>query len=173
MVYLIVLLAVLSRFIPHLPNFSPVYGALLFGGAHLRKRDSIWFPLVLLGTSDFVLTNLVYHMRIGWGELIQLVAFAVIALIGWSLRTRVTFGRLSLACLAAPTAFYLISNFGVWLGWHSYPPTSAGLLECYVAAIPFYGRSLASTIVFALILFGLREFHARHKQPLHPGLEAR
>lgn len=41
MVYLIVLLAVLARFIPHIPNFSPVYGALLFGGAHLRKRDSI------------------------------------------------------------------------------------------------------------------------------------
>ena len=26
MVYLIVLLSVLARFIPHIPNFSPVYG---------------------------------------------------------------------------------------------------------------------------------------------------
>jgi len=43
MVYLIVLLAVLARFIPHIPNFSPVYGALLFGGAHLRKRDPSGF----------------------------------------------------------------------------------------------------------------------------------
>jgi hypothetical protein len=61
MVYLIVLLAVLARFIPHMPNFSPVYGALLFGGAHLRKRDSIWFPLLLLDASDFVLTTFIYR----------------------------------------------------------------------------------------------------------------
>jgi hypothetical protein len=173
MVYLIVLLAVLARFIPHLPNFSPVYGALLFGGAHLKKRDSIWFPLLLLGASDFVLTNLIYHMSIGWGELIQLVAFAAIALIGWSLRARLTLRQFSLACLAAPTAFYLISNFGVWLGWHSYPSTSAGLLACYIAAIPFYGRSLVSTFVFAAILFGMREYFARHPRTLGRGAAIR
>ena len=117
MVYLIVLLAVLARFIPHIPNFSPVYGALLFGGARLRKRDSIWFPLVLLGASDVVLTNVIYRMSIGWAELIQIVAFAAIAMIGWLLRPRVTLLRFSFACAAGPTAFYLISDFGVWLGW--------------------------------------------------------
>ena len=129
MVYLIVLLAVLARFIPHIPNFSPVYGALLFGGAHLRKRESIWFPLVLLGASDFVLTTVIYRMSIGWGELVQIAAFAAIAMIGWLLRPRVTLRRFSFACVAGPTAFYLISNFGVWLGWHMYPPTWAGLFD--------------------------------------------
>jgi len=48
MIYMIIALAILARFIPHIPNFSPVYGALLFGGARLKKWDSIWFPLVLL-----------------------------------------------------------------------------------------------------------------------------
>jgi hypothetical protein len=163
MVYLIVLLAVLARFIPHIPNFSPVYGALLFGGARLRKRDSIWFPLVLLGASDVVLTNVIYRMSIGWAELIQIVAFAAIAMIGWLLRPRVTPRRFSFACVAGPTAFYLISNFGVWLGWHTYPPTLAGLVQCYVAGIPFYGYSLGSTFLFAGVLFGVYEFYrARH-----------
>lgn len=166
MAYLIVLLAVLSRFIPHVPNFSPVYGALLFGGAHLKKRDSIWFPLILLGASDFVLTNLIYHMSIGWAELIQLAAFAAIILMGWLLRQKITLRHFSLACLAAPTVFYLISNFGVWLGWHSYPPTWAGLIECYVAAIPFYGYSLASTFLFAGVLFAVQEFYARRARHL-------
>jgi len=168
MVYLIVLLAVLARFIPHIPNFSPVYGALLFGGAHLRKRDSIWFPLVLLGASDFVLTKVIYRMSIGWAELIQIVAFAAIAMIGWMLRARVTLRRFSFACVAGPTAFYLISNFGVWLGWHTYPPTLAGLVQCYVAGIPFYGYSLGSTFLFAGVLFGVYEFYrARHVHNAH------
>ncbi len=172
MVYLIVLLAVLARFIPHIPNFSPVYGALLFGGAHLRKRDSIWFPLVLLGASDFVLTNLIYHMSIGWAEMIQLAAFASITLIGWSLRPRVTLRRFSFACVAGPTAFYLISNIGVWLVWHTYPPTWAGLVQCYVAAIPFYGYSLGSTFLFAAVLFGLYEFYTRRIRYLQSAAKA-
>ncbi len=168
MVYLIVLLAVLARFIPHIPNFSPVCGALLFGGAHLRKRDSIWFPLVLLGASDFVLTHVIYRMSFGWTELFQIAAFAAMTMTGWLLRRRVTLRRFSFACVAGPTAFYLISNFGVWLGWHTYPPTWAGLVQCYVAGIPFYGYSLGSTFLFAGMLFGVHEsYRARHVHNVH------
>jgi len=160
MAYLIIVLSVLSRFVPHVWNFSPVYGALLFGGANLKKRDSVWFPVLLLGVSDIVLTNFIYHMNIGWEELIQMAAFASIAVMGWTLRGRFTASRFTLACLGAPTAFYLISNFGVWLGFHTYPPTWSGLVACYVAAIPFYGRSLASTVLFAGIFFAARQLHA-------------
>jgi hypothetical protein len=171
MVYLIILLAVLARFIPHVPNFSPVYGALLFGGARLKKRDSIWFPVVLLAASDFVLTTFVYHLRIGWVELVQIAAFGSIAAIGWSLRQRVTLMRLSIAGVGGATAFYLISNFGVWLGWRMYPPTWAGLVQCYVAGIPFYGYSLLSTVLFSAVLFGLYEFYSRRGR--HVPAEAR
>jgi hypothetical protein len=90
MVYGMIGLAVLTRFIPHLPHFSPVYGALLLGGAHLKKRDSVWFPVLLLGARNVVLTNFVYHMSIGRGELIQMVAFASLAMTGWILRKRFT-----------------------------------------------------------------------------------
>lgn len=163
MVYMIIVLAILARFIPHVPNFSPVYAALLFGGARLKKWDSIWFPLPLLAGSDLVLTRFVYHLGIGWGELIQIAAFAAIAMTGWLLRRKTTWPRFTLACAAGPTVFYLISNFGVWLGWQNYPRTLAGLIDCYAAGIPFYGRSLVSTALFAAVLFGLYEFYAmRH-----------
>lgn len=170
MVYVIIVLAVLARFIPHVHNFSPVYGALLLGGAHLKKRDSVWFPVLLLGVSDIVLTNLIYGMNIGWAELIQMAAFASIAMTGWILRQRFTPLRFGLACFGGPTAFYLISNFGVWIGFHSYPPTWQGLIACYISGIPFYGRSLASTILFATILFGMQHLRSvylersRHSQ---------
>jgi uncharacterized protein DUF6580 len=160
MVYLIIVFAVLTRFIPHLPNFSPVYGALLFGGANLKKRSSVWFPTVILGASDIVLTKFIYHMNVGWEELIQMAAFASIAMTGWILRKRFSVGRLAFACLAAPTAFYLISDFGVWLGFNSYPHTWAGLVACYVAAIPFQGRITASTVLFAGILFGVQQIYS-------------
>jgi hypothetical protein len=109
MSYIVVLFAVLTRFIPHMPNFSPVFGALLFGGAHLKPRDAIWYPLALLSASDVVLTTVVYgmRMRIGWGQAVTWVGFAVVALIGYWLRNRETLRNIGIAALAGPTAFFL------------------------------------------------------------------
>jgi len=163
MTYLILTLAVVARFIPHPANFSPVYGALLFGGAYLRKRDSIWFPLCLLALSDVVLNRFVYHVGIGvgWTEGVQLAAFAAVALIGWSLRQKLTARRWVTAVLAGPTVFFLISNFAVWLGFRMYPASWTGLVGCYVAGLPFYGSTLVSGVLASALLFGGYELYRR------------
>jgi len=161
MTYLIVLLTVLTRFAPHPPNFSPVFGALLFGGAHLKNRDSVWYPVALLAVSDVVLTTQVYRMQLGWTQLLVWVAFAVVALIGRWLRNRVSVRNVLAAALAGPTAFFLISNFAVWLGWQMYPPTWEGLLACYVAGLPFFRNSLLSSVLFSALLFGAYELYRR------------
>jgi hypothetical protein len=161
MSYLVVLLAVLTRFIPHMPNFSPVFAALLFGGAHLKRRDAIWYPVVLLAVSDFLLTTLVYRMRMGPGQSVTWLAFAVVALIGYWLRKHESVGRVGFAALAGPTAFFVISNFGVWLGWRMYPATWDGLVTCYVAALPFYRNSVVATAAYTALLFGANEIYRR------------
>ncbi len=161
MSYLVVLVAVLTRFLPHVPNFSPVFAALLFGGAHLKRRDSIWYPVALLAASDVMLTTLVYRMRLGWGQSITWLGFAVVALIGYWLRKRESVGRIGFAALAGPTAFFLISNFGVWLAAHLYPATWDGLVTCYVAALPFYRNSLLSSVVYTALLFGANAIYQR------------
>lgn len=161
MTYLIVLLAVLARFAPHPPNFSPVYGALLFGGAYLRRRDFLWFPLVVLAASDYLLTAFLYRMPFGWGEIADLVAFAAVVLVGRAFCRKISLPTIGAAALAGPTAFFLISNFGVWLGWRMYPPTWAGLMACYAAAVPFFGSSLVSSVLFTGLLFGGYELYRR------------
>ena len=65
--------------------------------------------------------------------------------------------RVPVGSLAASTLFFLISNFGVWLaGW--YGMTAAGLLSCYINAIPFYAYSLVGDLAFSVILFGVWEW---------------
>jgi hypothetical protein len=161
MTYLLVLIAVLTRFIPHMPNFSPVFGALLFGGVHLKRRDAIWYPVALLAASDVVLTTLVYRMRFGWEQSVTWLGFTVVALIGYWLRKRETVARSSFAVLAGPTCFFLISNLGVWLGGRMYPETWRGLLTCYVAALPFYRNSLLASVAYSALLFGAHEIYRR------------
>ncbi|PYY02158.1 MAG: hypothetical protein DMG63_01435 [Acidobacteria bacterium] len=86
------------------------------GDAHLRKGDLIWFPVILLGISGMVLTNVIYHRNIGWLEIAQMIAFASIALIGQVRRDRRSWGLLLGACMASSLSFFLIINFGYGLG---------------------------------------------------------
>jgi uncharacterized protein DUF6580 len=170
MTYIIVVLAVLARFAPHPPNFTPAFGVLLFGGAYLKKRDSVWFPLVLLAASDLILTTWVYGMKVSWTEPIDWLGFAAIGLLGLWLRNRVSVRNVLGAALAGPALFFLISNFGVWLGFQMYPLSLAGLATCYIAALPFFGNSLAASLLYGGLLFGAYEVwrrrHARARNEL-------
>jgi Family of unknown function (DUF6580) len=161
MIYLIVGLAIAARFIPGAANFSPVYAGLLFGGVYLKKRDSIWFPILLLAGSDLLLNSLFYQTPFQWMQILNWVGFAAIVMVGWWLQKRLSVRNVLVASVAGPSAFFLISNFAVWLGGGLYPPTLGGLAACYVAAVPFYGNSLISGVLFSGILFGAYEFYLR------------
>lgn len=173
MSYVIVLLAVLTRFVPHMWNFSPAFAALLFGGVHLRRRDAIWYPLALLAASDVALTTLVYHMRLEWSQSITWLAFAAVALIGYGLRKRETVAGIAVASVIAPTVFFIVSNFGVWLGWRIYPATWHGLIACYALALPFYQNSLLASIAYTALLFGAYEIYRRRHIGIRTAAQAR
>jgi hypothetical protein len=57
--------------------------------------------------------------------------------------------------------FFLLSNFHVWLGSRTYPQTPAGLLACYVAAVPFAMNMLAANLLYCGLMFGSWELLAR------------
>jgi len=172
MIYLVFVLVVAAGFLmnSHLPGFSPVFGALLFSGARLKKRDAIWFPVMVLGVGDWVLTTQVFHMEVRWGHAITLLAFAAMAWIGGLLRQNLSALRFVGCSVAASAAYFLISNFGVWIGWGIYPRTREGLVACYVAALPYYRTSSLSTLVGGAVLFGGYEFLRRrhHDKQLEP-----
>src|SRR2546428_2148202 len=90
MAYWIFIVAVLVRFVPHPPNFAPVFGALLFGGAFLKRRDSVWVPVALLAVSDILLTTWGYHMRVGWAEPLDWLGVSLIAPIRGRARKRIS-----------------------------------------------------------------------------------
>lgn len=163
MIYLIFVLAVLTRFlfISHVPEFTPVFGALLFAGARLKKRDAIWFPATVLAICDWTLTTRIFHMEMKWEHSLTIVAFAAMAGIGGLLRHKLSVWKFGGAAVAGSTAYFLISNFGVWLGWGLYPHTWQGLATCYIAALPYYRHSLFSTAIVGALLFGVSELISR------------
>lgn len=164
---LLVVLAAFSRLLPHPPNFIPIGAMALFTGAHMGLRPAAFaVPLLAMLVSD-LLIGLHMLMPVVYGS------FALITVLGWAvLRTRRSPWRLGGAALLASTLFYLITNFGVWALGSWYPKTLEGLLACYVAAIPFFGNTIAGDLFFVALLFGgwawlERRVPALQASPLH------
>jgi len=158
---LLVVVASLYRVIPRPVNFAPHIAMALFGGAVIRNK--IWafaLPVFSLFLSD-VLYEILYSYglsdRQGFysGILVTYLLIASITIIGFWIK-RINLQNLALPVLAAPTWFFMVSNFGVWLGGGGLnrPKTWEGLIACYGDAIPFYGNSVLACAVFSTILFG-------------------
>jgi hypothetical protein len=53
--------------------------------------------------------------------------------------------------------FFVVTNFAVWALSPLYAADAAGLLKCYVAALPFLKNMAAGDLFWGLVLFGSYE----------------
>ena len=138
--YLLILLAILSRVVPHPAwfNFTAVGGSLLYFGARRPLRQAI-LPIALLAATDFYLTVYAYNYPFHISDyLITWAWYAGVILLGRALLGQhLSALRLGTAILAAPTSFFLLTNFAAWIGSPLYPQTLAGLGMSYVAGLAF------------------------------------
>lgn len=158
--YLVLLLAALSRFLPHTLhgvglNVTAVGGGLLFFGSRRPRWQAICAVTVMAAT-DLYLTRFVYgypfHLR---SYLLTWAWYGAVCLLGSGLLRRVTPLRVVAAVFSSATGFFLLSNLVVWAEGGMYAHSSAGLVACYAAALPFYGNDLVSTGLTSGVLFGL------------------
>lgn len=146
---LLIVFAALSRFIPHPPNLAPIAAMALFGGVYFDRRYAFLIPMAAMLISDYF---------IGFHNVFPFVygSFILIGFIGIWLRKHKSLGWIVGGSLASSILFFVITNFGVWLSG-GYPQNVAGLVECYVAAIPFFRNTLFGDLLYVGILFGLYE----------------
>ena len=155
-----VLLAALSRLIPHPPNFAPMTAMALFGAATLTdKRLALLTPLLALFVSDLCIEamhrmGLMAAWGIYSGMWVTYSAFMLITLMGFLLRRHRTVPAIAGVTLAGSVLFFVWTNFGVWAFWNLYPHTLEGLVACYTAAIPFFRNTLLGDAVYGTALFG-------------------
>ncbi len=164
MSYLFVLAAIVLRLLPHPWNVTPLGAMFLFSGATFRsKRASLLVPLVAVLLSDYAVIHFIYGGLYAWFSPYTWTGFLAVGLLGWTLRRKLTVPRVAVASLAGSVAFFLLSNLGVWVAWKLYPPTFGGLIDCYVAALPFFRNSLLGDLVYAGLMFGSYEW-LRHRR---------
>ena len=140
---------VITRFIPHPPNFTSLiaisfYIPLIFG--------IMYMPIVFF---SFVITDIFigFHniLFFTWGSVVIIGLLSkYFASLGFKFRI--------LGALSGAVLFFIVTNLGVWLTG-SYGYNLAGLITCYTLAIPFFGYTLISTITYSLII----EFFYKYK----------
>jgi hypothetical protein len=139
---------VVFRVVPHPWNFAPIGAIALFGGAKFYRRS--------FGIAMPLLTMLIGDAFIGFHSAMPVIyaTYALIAVIGMFLRNRESVPAVGGAALLSSTIFFITTNFDVWARGTTYAKTAAGLVTCYVAAIPYFGNTIASDLLFSAIFFG-------------------
>ncbi len=159
----LIVLAAMSRFLPHPPNFTPLGAIALFGAAFFRNRAVAFaVPFAALWISDLVLNNLIYAKAfpqfyegfVWYNSLAVYAGFLLVVLLGLTTLKSVTALRLGAVSVAASLLFFLVTNFGSWLIDPVYPKNPGGLGAAYLAGIPFFWNTLLGDLFFSAILFG-------------------
>ena len=161
----LILVAAVTRYFPHPPNFTAIGAMAIFGGAAIsNKKLAFLLPLTALFLSDVAL-QLFSSTKGFYGTSQYFVygAFMIITALS-TLMKKKSATNIFFAAIWSGVIFFIISNFGTWVSGDLYPKTLNGLSTCFIEAIPFYkneffGNFLLNTVFgnlfFSAILFGI------------------
>jgi len=153
----LIVMAAATRLLPHPPNLTSLTAVALFGGAVFSdRRLAFAVPFAALLLSDVALglyyswSSMAYQPHM-W---VQYFAFGLVVLLGMSLRGSSSAFGIGGTTLAASCLFFAVTNFGEWVFQPWYPKTLQGLVDAYVAAIPFFRNAVLGDFGYAALLFG-------------------
>ena len=154
-------LVVAARLLPHTPNVTPIMASALFAGMVLQRRALAL--LVPLGGM------LIGDLAIGFDQW-QVMA-VVYAALAWPVAIGFLARRYRLSRVIVPAAlscsllFFATTNLAVWAFSGLYSLDMAGLIQCYVAALPFLKYTVTGDLLWTAVLFGGAWLLLRTSQP--------
>ena len=145
----LILILAFARLIPHPPNFTPIIAVAIVSGYFFKNLN--------LSILTLLIAMLISDLFIGFYEnmIFVYVSLLIITFTFYKISNKINFKNLFVYGFAGSLIFFIISNFGVWalgspgLDNLPYEKSLAGLIECYIFAIPFFGNTFLSTLIFA------------------------
>lgn len=157
----LIITAMATRLLPHLPNFTAVGAAAVFGGFIFKDYlKALAVPLIAMFLSDLFINNVIYSEYTegftlftgGFGFIYAAIIISV--LLGKFAVNGYKPLQILGASIGSAVVFYLLTNFGAWLGNPMYPQNAAGLFASYTAGLPFMANQLLANVFYSAVLFG-------------------
>jgi hypothetical protein len=162
---LLIVVSALYRIIPGRPfGFAPQWAMAIYAGAVIKDKKWVFImPVLSMFISD-LFYQVLYMGGISdipgfyEGQWQNYLLFTLLVFVGLAIK-KLNIVQIGVASVAAPTLYFLASNFLVWAGngtnrGLNRPRDLNGLMLCYADGIPFYKMSILATLVFSAILFG-------------------
>ena len=141
---------VAARLLPHAPGVWPFAASALFAGRVLRiPALAVVVPLAAVLLSNVALAGDDWRITLVVCAAITLPAFAGMLARRWQGATPVIAAMLSCSLI-----FFVTTNFAVWAFGSLYPHNWQGLVQCYVAALPFLDKTVLGDLFWTAVLFG-------------------
>ena len=153
----------MSRVLPHPPNFAPVNALCLISGLVIGHRLLTFvIPLVTIYVSDFIINNtvgrpfiesdslLIFWSDFMWGTYLAYGTIIVFSLL--FLRNH-SYGKMIGGSLLATLLFFVITNGVTWYTSPLYPQSFAGLIACYGLGLEFILNPTLGDLFFTLLLY--------------------
>jgi len=148
-------MAIILRFLPHIPNFVPITAIALFFGVYFSGAWRFVLPLVAMVVSDIFLG---FHSTMFF----VYISLILTVVIGHFVNLKKNPFSILSGTLAGSILFFLITNFGVWLTTSWYSPNMSGLQKCFEMAIPFFRNSVIGDIFYVAVFFGAYEIYSAY-----------
>lgn len=149
-VVMLILLAALTRFIPHPFNFTAVGAMALFSGANFKdKRFAYLMPIAVMALTDLFIG---FHFSI----LPVYACFVFTVWMGTRISSKQNILNVSASSITSSVVFFLITNLPFWyLDQHLYSMNLQGTLLSYTMALPFFSNQILGDLFFNGILFSV------------------
>lgn len=159
--FALITLAISTRLLPHWPNFTALGAAALFSGSFYKKKSLAYLiPLVALFLSDLIINNVIYgafypsFQFLSEGFYFMYLGIILTVFIGqYAAISKGKPMNLALAAISSSLLFYFVTNFGAWLGNPMYTQNFYGLVNSYVAGLPFLINGSLASLIYAYSIF--------------------
>jgi len=150
--FILIALGIAARFLPHPANFAPIGAIAIFSGIYLPKKWALVLPLAAMFFSDLFIGF--YSLPI---MLSVYAGFIIMSLVGLIVRRNKKLSTILGGTILGGVIFYLVTNGAVWAFGNWYEHNLAGLINCYIVAIPFFRNSLLGDLFYTGALVGAYE----------------
>jgi hypothetical protein len=141
---------VVARLLPHVPGFWPFAASALFAGRMVRTPALAFVvPLAAMTLSNAVLPGDDWRILA-----VVYLAIAIPALLGIMTKNARAIFAVPAASVAGSLIFFVLTNFAVWAFGSLYSFDWQGLVQCYVAALPFLDKTVIGDLFWNAVLFG-------------------
>lgn len=152
-IYLVIILAIFSRFIPHFPNVGVITALAIFSATYLPKKQAIIIPLAVRFISDAIIGFFSWPLMIA----VYLSHLSGVVFGLWIKKSNQEnrWLKIIFSGLGTATIFFLVTNF-VFL-YPEYPHTINGIMQSYFNGLPFLRGTILGDVGYTVGLFAVYE----------------